>query len=224
MNILHQETEFPAPSGTTLCRAILKELMATHRINATELARRINLPQPTIHRLLRGKTDDPKLSTLKLIANYFSITLDQLLGNTILEIGNSPKNPLHRSLAIPIISWTDAINAESFIANLAVTNWEEWLLVDVKASRSSFGLKSKRSMEPCFPTGSSLIIDPKDTPQDGDLVIVSYKGITEATIREIVLDGPKQQLHSINNGSIVDDLTSDFNILGVVIQTRFSYK
>ncbi len=203
-------------------RSVLKELMYRHHITATELARRIDLPQPTVHRLLAGKTEDPKLSTLSIIAQYFQVSIDQLLGATPLEA-----NPLNKpgiSLSIPLISWENA-TTKSFTNKLNTSNWNDWFLIDIEASPHSFGLKTKPSMEPRFPGGSILTIDPNITPKDGDLVIVHYKNTAEATIREIILDGPKQLLRSIiADSSMPDELEQNIKIIGVVIQTRFSYK
>ncbi len=224
MNKLAQTEEVIEKNLSFLdCGITLRKLMSREQINATELARRIDLPQPTIHRLLAGKTDDPKISTLHVIAQYFRITIDQLLGNTPLEGINNFKKSLH-SFAIPVISWSDAINSEKFIGNLTEDSWQDWFVIDLEASTLTFGLRSKRSMEPRFPTGSFLAVDPHAKLQDGDLVIVYYENTDEATIREVLLDGPKQQLLSIQDSSISDELTTNIKVLGVVIQTKFSYK
>lgn len=203
-------------------RSILKELMDRHRITPTELARRINLPQPTIHRLLVGKTEDPRLSTLSLISEYFSVSIDQLLGVTALEEINN-QNKLANTRTLPIISWQDAVK-ENFTKTLTTTNWDNWFFVEANVSPLSFGLVSKHSAEPRIPTGSILTVDPNTTPEDGDLVIVYYENTAEATIRQIILDGLKQILVSIINPSISDELLPSIKIIGVIVQTRFSYK
>ena len=78
-------------------------------------------------------------------------------------------------------------------------------------------------MEPRFIAGSILTVDPNKKPVDGDLVIVHYQGTPEATIREIILDGPKHELSSITEEN-TEKLSDDITIIGVVIQTRFSYE
>jgi transcriptional regulator with XRE-family HTH domain len=201
---------------------IIRELLSRHNINVCELARRINMPQPTIHRLISGKTEDPRLSTLSLVADYFSITIDQLIGHAPLSNESGSKPLLSHS--VPIISWQEAQNFKNIVPKLAAANWESWLSVDTNASPGSFGLKSKKSMEHRFPSGSALLVDPLITPDDGDLVIVSYPNTTEATIRVLVLDGPRQSLLSITDNSISDELTNDIIHLGVIIESRFSYK
>jgi len=86
------------------CRDTLKTLLFKNNINATELARAIDIPQPTIQRILAGKTEDPKLSTLTAIANYFSLTIDQLLGNSPL----TDTAFFNKTKKSPVISWEQA--------------------------------------------------------------------------------------------------------------------
>ena len=136
-------------SNISRFRTVLIKLMATHGINASELARRTNLPQPTIHRLAVGKTEDPKLSTLLSLANYFTISLDQLLGNVdIISEATNKNSPL--TLSVPIISWTNALDSKLYLETIKTTNWSEWFVIDMKVSPHTFGLKSKPSMEPRF--------------------------------------------------------------------------
>lgn len=49
-------------------------LMAKHGIpSATELARMSGLKQPTVHRIIKGESRDPRLSNLKALADVFGI-------------------------------------------------------------------------------------------------------------------------------------------------------
>lgn len=58
----------------------LKELIQKHGITVSELARQSKLHQPVVHRLTHGKTINPRIDTLVPIADYFDITLDELVG------------------------------------------------------------------------------------------------------------------------------------------------
>jgi len=60
--------------------AILSHLMAEKEIRSAELARKTGVGQPVIYRLMNGVTDNPQVLTLKPIADFFDISLDQLLG------------------------------------------------------------------------------------------------------------------------------------------------
>ncbi len=60
---------------------ILTKLMATQGLTDNELAERVGLPQPTISRIRNGDSRDPRDSTLRPIAEYFSLTVSQLRGD-----------------------------------------------------------------------------------------------------------------------------------------------
>jgi len=59
---------------------ILTRLIASHGLTSAELARRTGIAQPVIYRLMSGETINPQVLTLKPIADYFKISIDQLLG------------------------------------------------------------------------------------------------------------------------------------------------
>lgn len=59
---------------------ILSHLMSENRITSAELARRTGIGQPVIYRIMTGSTDNPQVLTLKPIAEFFKISIDQLLG------------------------------------------------------------------------------------------------------------------------------------------------
>ena len=59
----------------------LLALMSLHRVRSgTQLAGLLNVPAPTVNRLLSGAVQDPRLSTLLRIANHFNVSLDELVG------------------------------------------------------------------------------------------------------------------------------------------------
>lgn len=59
----------------------LADLMNKHGLNATTLARATGVPQPTIHRILRGATKDPHTDTVKPLADLFGVSIDALRSN-----------------------------------------------------------------------------------------------------------------------------------------------
>ncbi|MBA2650241.1 MAG: helix-turn-helix transcriptional regulator [Legionella sp.] len=49
----------------------LYNLPKIHQLSESELANHLQVPYNTIHRLISGITFDPRISTLRQIANYF---------------------------------------------------------------------------------------------------------------------------------------------------------
>lgn len=58
----------------------LSLLMSEKGIKSAELARKTGIGQPVIYRLMTGTTDNPQIQTLKPIADFFEVSIDQLLG------------------------------------------------------------------------------------------------------------------------------------------------
>jgi transcriptional regulator with XRE-family HTH domain len=195
----------------------LTHLMHQQKISEAELARKTNIPQPTLHKILSGKTADPRISTLQLLADYFEVTLDELAHVQVIKT----KHIQAKIQFIPLLTWADCARGESFREKLLTDNWEQCLVVEYLAE-GAFGLMSKPSMEPRFPRATLLIIDPHLTAEDGDLVVVHYPDTEEATLRELSIDGPSKQLLSINHLS-QEEFSPEIKILGVVVQSRFSY-
>jgi SOS-response transcriptional repressor LexA len=198
--------------------ANLHRLLHSHNLTEAMLARLTKIPQPTLHKILSGKTEDPRISTLQSLANFFGVTIDELYSS-------SPYTEDKASVGIqslPIVSWSECLKGREFIDTLTPNIWDHWLVIEY-SGKDLYGLISKPSMEPRFPKGSTLIIDPQITPTDGDLVVVYYAGTQEATLRELSIDGPTKLLLPLNNLCSTHVLNDDIKIVGTVIQSRFNY-
>ena len=58
--------------------ANLRNLMRVHIISENQLSRNTGVPQPTIHRILAGRVADPRDGTLRPLATWFGVTVEQL--------------------------------------------------------------------------------------------------------------------------------------------------
>ena len=197
----------------------LKHLMHVNDITEAELARQTDNPQATVHKIISGKTADPRISTLQSIAEYFRVTLDDLLEGAP---SSSTDTPIAKSKtqSIPVIGWDSCIDAESIVQSLSAANWNNWIPAQ-DLSANAYSLITKPSMEPRFPKGSKLIIDPDVTPNDGDLVVAHYPDTQEATLRELLIDGPNKYLVSINDRTDREKFDASVKILGTMIEFRF---
>jgi SOS-response transcriptional repressor LexA len=195
----------------------LQQLMFSRRLNEAELSRQTGIAQATLHKIFSGKTADPRISTLKLLADFFGITLDDLYLKDILD----KKRTAQHGQSVPIISWADCINSANPIAKLTPTSWEKWIVIEQTNNEYIYALASKPSMEPRFPRGTILIVNPKALSMDGDLVVVQYPDTNEAALRELSIDGPNKLLLPLNVNSVPDKLENNIKIIGTIIQSRF---
>ena len=198
----------------------LQKLMRGNGVTEAELARQTKIPQPTLHKILTGKTVDPRGSTLSIIANYFSVSIDELYVGVHIDHKHIPAP---ETQSIPIITWKDCVKGERFTSELTPTNWSSWLTTEF-IGPSAFALESKPSMESRFPPHTIFVIAPEITPEDGDLVVVYYPNTNEATLREFSLDGPTRLLLPITMNAELTSLTENIEVFGVVVQTRLNYK
>ena len=58
----------------------IRLLLNKKQISENELARRTGVAQQIINRMLSGENQNPKLATLIPLANYFMVSLNQLIG------------------------------------------------------------------------------------------------------------------------------------------------
>ncbi|MGD9152829.1 MAG: helix-turn-helix domain-containing protein [Gammaproteobacteria bacterium] len=182
----------------------LSNLLKSHNLNVNQLAQELGIPMMTIRRLALGKTVNPRIATLKLIADYFNITVDSLLEWNNQEIIKNSQKAVPRF--VPILTW-ETIKKIKTIKDLNLTNWKEWQPVSLgnksAISTDAFALESKPSMYPRFPQETLFIIDPNIHPADGDIVLVKIKDSNEVTLRELTIDPPERLLHPLTAGSAV---------------------
>lgn len=159
--------------------------MSNSNMSEAELARKANLPQATINRILLGTTQDPRISTIRAIADIFGITIKQLIGDEpLLE---SPERN-HKQRFIPVIEWYEILDFIFPSRQQRTYTHTEWVLIDRPRVDGCFALKTTPSMEPKFRRGSTIIIEPHEPLKDYHIVVVSFDH-QEPTIRRIAKEG-----------------------------------
>lgn len=200
----------------------LYALLKSKDLNTNQLAQILGMPTMTIRRLLSGETADPRISTIKLIADYFGVTIDSLIENTSLITRGGLGQV--RPLLVPKLSW-EIVGKISFLHEIDLVTWRDWQSVFLrekeKISDGAFALESRPAMFPRFPQGTIFIFDSKIIPRDGDIVLIKLKkNNNELTLRELIIDPPEWQLHPVVPGSnILRYSEIEHKIIGVSILT-----
>lgn len=207
-------------SENHLIAANIRHLMKIHDISETQLANSLGISTMTIRRVMSGETEDPRISTLSLIADYFKVTVDSLLDKSKIPFSIKEINKVH---FLPILNWN---NLKCFFSKEKIdsSTWNKWYPLanseSLKLDDKTFVLESKISMQPRFPQGSLLIISSQEKPQDGDIILLKSRSSEEISIRELTFDIPKWILHPIITGSEKIFFNEhEYNIIGVVILT-----
>ncbi len=126
------------------------------------------------------------------------------------EVGFKGKVPLISYVAAG--SWGDAVD------NLAPGDAEQWVDTTVPVKRHTYALRVEGdSMEPRFPNGAILIVEPEAEAKSGSYVIVRQNG-SEATFKQLVHDGGRWFLKPVNPRYPIMELGADAVLCGVVKQ------
>ena len=200
--------------------ANLKTLLLNAKLSENELARKTGVAQQVINRILSGENTNPKIATLSPLANYFMVSISQLIGDEIFEV-KTKVNTHHLGWnEIPMIEWNMLIQ-KPLSELLSQSN--EKLLVDINPSNNIFALRMHgHSMEPKFTDGTILIFDPDKKPANGDFVLLELTK-QEIEVRQIFIKNNKYYKKSLNPKH--QDykpvlIAEEFNYLGVLIQSR----
>lgn len=191
----------------------LNFLMAKARINASELARKTDLPASTINKIRNRDNSNPTLLTLIPLANYFSMTVSQLVGDESL----SGISLCARRL--PLITWEEAVSWPNI-------DKENFSLLDIqnKYGENAYALKVEEEGWEGFARDSFLIIDPIVPAEHRDFVIVHKIGQKNSSLKQILYDEGQSYLKPVMTGYKLTECTDQHKILGVVMEYRKQLK
>lgn len=203
----------------------LQTLMVRHgNLSVSDLAKATMLPQPTLHQLYSGTTENPRKKTLAVLADFFSVTSNQLLGIEPLP-GNLSKR-IKQQLNIhttPILTFKDLFHWPD---DIDFENKKE-IILENNSNPSTFAIEMiGSSMEPVFPDGCLLIFDASKLPQDRDCVIIYLKASNQFSFKRLLRDGNAEYVKSINPE--LDDLTitkvsEDDRLIATLLEARIKF-
>ncbi len=205
---------------------ILKRLLFEKNIRPSNLAKKLKMPLPTIHRIVTGKSTRPHQSSLNAIAKYFKVSVKQLIGEealiyeTFQPIFSSSPNLVK---TIPLINWKDINN----INNLNKTNIKQNIAVGNKINDHCFALiMNDHSMSPLFPKETILIFDPTKKLTDRSYILVKLKEIDIPIFRELLIDIDYKYLKPLNpdlNIYKMRVLMENDIIIACLVESRINY-
>lgn len=190
-------------------------------MTCAQLAREVKLPVPTIHRLVTGKTTRPYRTSLKPIADYFSINIDQLLGNEPIPNISATELDADSIKKIPLIAWNEATTTDS------KENSNQHILSTGIISSQCFALLMEDySMEPLFPKSTILIFDSLKQALDRSYVLVKLIDKEIPTFRQLLIDVDYRYLKPLNpdlNNYKMRVLNDKDTIIACLFESRINH-
>ena len=198
----------------------LELLISASGLSESELSRRMNLTTATLNKIKTGIMSNPTLHTLNNIANYFEVSIDQLIGNKPLETYFS-KN-LH---CVPIIKIDEIPHTN--IKDLTYITHNNWTRIELGmdiAKHNIFAIVSfGDAMFPLLDKQTIAIVDGDCKPTNKSLVLSYIAQSKEVLIRKILIDGSCTILKPLNNSFPDIKLMPADKILGTVVSTIKEY-
>lgn len=194
-------------------------LMGQRKTNPYELQRATGVPQPTIHRILTGESNDPRTKTLQPLADHFGVSIADLRERDMTATSADPTEGLKPGsfMRVEVAGRTDPrftlipkvrlrltagisgfeVEPEPFEGTTASvpTDWIERHGFD-PAKLISIIVKGD-SMETTFYEGDVVTVNTADqTPSDGAVYAINYEG--EPIVKRLTRDAGRWWLTSDN--------------------------
>jgi SOS-response transcriptional repressor LexA len=132
--------------------------------------------------------------------------------------GNVARVPQAQAGRVPLISYVAAGSWSDAVDNYVPGDAEQWVETTVPVKRHTYALRVEGdSMEPRFPNGAILIVEPEAEAKSGSFVIMRQNG-TDATFKQLVHDAGRWYLKPVNPRYPIMELSEDAVLCGVVKQ------
>jgi repressor LexA len=200
---------------------ILKSLRVAKGLTQDELSKQLNISRSTIGMYEKGARE-PDFETLELIADYFNVDTDYLLGRTV-KTTYIPSSALRKGVSINVLGRVAAGIPIDAIEEVIDT---EEITEEMAKTGEFFGLKIKgNSMEPRIYENDVVIVRQQNDAESGDVVIATING-DEATCKrlrkyrdgiELISNNPSYEPMFFSNEEI---LSKPVRIIGKVVELR----
>lgn len=191
---------------TDLAKRLL-QLMLVHKLSETKLSLATGINQAIISRILHNKTQNPRIDTVRKLADYFSISIDELIG---IEDIKQNSQPLHK---IPLISWELIKNFES---EKQINS--DFIYAEVEKPYRCYATEMpNQSMLPYINEKSQLIVDTAQAHRDGDFVIAYLNNEKRTMARKYIKD-TTIKLVATNSHYQSYTLSDNIQIIGTIIK------
>lgn len=148
----------------------LKILRERKQITQQQLANKLDISRSTIGMYENGSRE-PDFETLELIADFFNVNMDRLIGNL---------NPTDKKM-IPVLGYVRAGLPIEAVEN--ILDYEE-ISENMARQGEYFALKIKGdSMDPRMREGDVVIIKKQNIVDNGDIAVVLVNG-NDATVKK----------------------------------------
>lgn len=202
-------------------KEILRGLMAEKDIDDTRLAKATGVAISSLSRIKNDPFCNPTLASLQPLAEFFGVTVSQLIGETSLNrsyIAEPNKRRTLVVLQVPLVQWDEI---ETFLAD-KLTEFNQWVPSNLPLSKQAFALcVQNTTWGNLFCQGSYLLADPEVNAVDGDYVVVHNQADKNYYIKRLVIEGSDKYLQSLNPDiKLTEKIKNTESITAVIVEIR----
>ena len=195
----------------------LKRLLLKENISENELSKRLGISQQIINRIISGLNQNPKLSTIMPIAEYFNIPLHELVSNPF--DNNLPLKKFNNK--VPYVEFKELKNLG---VEKALSSAKRYISIDVDVNCNYFATSMyDNSMEPKFSKGSILVFATHTEAYSGDFCLLKDDS-NHYMFRQIMINSLDKKfvkcLNPICEEYDVLPLPINFYILATLLESR----
>ena len=149
--------------------------------NVTELAKQTRIPQPTMHRLLSGDVKEPKYALLKQVAEFFKLSVQDLVETDLSRnAGSQPVEPVRvgtlRFTEVPIVGGAQLGNGGHWTNMQYPVGFGDGYISWPTRDPDAYALRcTGDSMKPRIKDGEYVVVEPNHQYLPGDEVLIVTK-------------------------------------------------
>lgn len=190
-------------------------------LNQSGLAKALGIRVQSVQQWEKGQTQ-PRPEKLRAIAAILGCSIHALTSDVAGHDGLFNEAVPLRGLKprrIPLISSAPAgMPLDEYDQRIAEIR-EPTAPTYLRVSTEAFALRVYGdSMEPLFPNGCIITVEPTMEPKSGMFIVVRLDGTSEHTFKQLVIDGPHRFLKPINPRYPIIPLDEHAVICGVVVE------
>lgn len=192
------------------------------KLTLEDLAHRVGSDTGNLSRLERGKQGASQDLLIKILSEL-GLPLSSALAAGTMRANVEAADV--QSGNVPVISWVQAGQWTEVMTSFSATDAEEWVACPVAHGPRTFVLRVRgESMfnphaRRSFREGDLIYVDPDRPAENGNLVVVQQADSSEATFKQLIIEGDRRYLKAINPAwpEPIQSITDDTSICGVVI-------
>lgn len=202
-------------------REIIRVLMQENRLDDMSLSEATGVALTSLSRMKNDSSANPTIASLQPIADYFGLTISQLIGETSLNKAYTIKPRKNESMTIkqvPVIDW-DSVDA--FLAG-ELADFGQWVPTSYALGDQVFALiVPSPNWGKLFVQGACVVFDKEATVKDNDYALIFSQTTKQYFVKQVIAEGSELYLKSLNTEiNVTQPMKADESIQAKVAEVR----